>query len=121
MNKNAKKPGYIPFAGTYVSVRGKEIYEALMSGKTHQECADMFGISVGTASGYAERARKMGIIKPRNKRRVICAVSMMPGSTGQKYEFRGRKAVEAAGFSYSSAYDACYHEREMDGYVWYFK
>lgn len=121
MNKNAKKKGYVPFAGTYVSVRGKQIYEALVSGMSLRDISDKFEISMGTASGYAERARKYGIIKRRTKRRIICAVSKLPGSEGQRYEFVGRRAVEEAGFDYPKAYYYSTLEREFDGYAWFFK
>ena len=121
MSKHARKPGYVEFCGTLVSPRGKQIYEALESGKGLRACADEFGISLGTISGYAKRARRFGIVLRQNKRRVMVAVSNMEGSRGERYEFCGRREVVNAGFSYQTAYAACKGERESAGYLWHFK
>ena len=121
MSKHARKPGYVEFCGTWVSPRGKQIYEALVSGMLLRDVSDKFEISMGAASGYAERARKYGVLKRRTKRRIICAVSKLPGSEGQRYEFMGRRAVEEAGFDYPKAYYYSSLEREFDGYAWFFK
>ncbi|MGL5490861.1 MAG: hypothetical protein ACRDC6_32065, partial [Shewanella sp.] len=61
MKARAKKPGYIPFRGTYVSPKGKAIYEALESGMTQKECAERFCVAIGSMSGYAKRAKEMGM------------------------------------------------------------
>lgn len=121
MSKHARKPGYVEFCGTWVSQKGRRIYEALESGKSWQACADEFGISLGTISGYAERARRFGIALRQNKRRVMVAVSNMEGSRGERYEFRGKREVVNAGFNYQTAYTACKGERESAGYLWHFK
>ena len=121
MSKHTRKPGYVEFCGTWVSPKGKQIYEALGSGKSWQACADEFGISIGTISGYAERARRFGIVLRQNKRRVMVAVSNTDGSRGEWYEFRGKREVMNAGFNYQTAYTACKGERESAGYLWHFK
>ena len=121
MKVRAKKPGYIPFRGTYVSPKGKAIYEALEAGKTWAECVREFGVPEGTMSGFAERARKMGIITSQRPKRVIVAVSMMKGSEGNTYEMFGYKQVSEFGFDYRQAWAWAKKKIERNGYLWYFK
>lgn len=121
MRMHAKKPGYVEFRGTYVSPKGKMIYEALEAGKTWVYCADTFGVSIGTMSGYAERARKMSIITSQRNKRVIVAVSMMKNTEGKTYEMRGGKEVEALGFDYRQAWADAKRKVERHGYLWFFK
>jgi hypothetical protein len=60
-------------------------------------------------------------LKHKIRSRVICATSMMNGSHGEQFRFRGVAEVEAAGFDYSAAWLACKQERTWYGYVWHFE
>lgn len=114
----ARKQGYISVAGTRISTRGLMVYSLLRQGRTMKWIADELGISIGTMSGYIKRAVKLGFIEPRKNKRVFVAISQVDGA---RYEFRGRKQVEDAGFSYQTAWHAASEERKSAGFFWHFE
>lgn len=121
MKARAKKPGYVPFRGTYVSPKGKEICEALEARMTQKECAEKFGVAIGSMSGYAKRAKEMGIETRKRDLHTIVAVSTQRGTEGKTYEMRGEKEVKALGFEYATAWKYARKKIERHGYQWFFK
>lgn len=113
----AKRAGRVPYKGTWVTPRGKEIYELLAQGVGPTEAARRTGTPPGSMSGYVQRAQKLGIM-PR-KRRVICAVSELDGT---RYRCRGCKEVERVmGVAYGTAWRAAKLRKTALGFHWYFE
>lgn len=114
---SAKRAGRVPYRGTWVTPRGKEIYELLARGIGPTEVAKRTGTPIGSMNGYVQRAQAMGTM-PR-KRRVICAVSEYDGT---RYRCRGCKEVERVmGVAYSTAWRAAKQNKTMLGFHWYFE
>ena len=104
-----------------VTPRSKQIYEALAAGMTQKDCADTFGVAYGSMSGYAKRAREMGLAIRNRDFRTIVAVSTQRGTEGQRYEMRGEKEIQAFGFEYATAWGYARRKVERHGYQWFFK
>lgn len=114
----ARRQGYIEVAGTRISPRGLMVYSLLRQGRTMKWIANELGISLGTMSGYVRRAIKLGFIEPRKNRKVFVAISQADGA---RYEFRGKRQVEEAGFNYQAAWYAASEERQSAGFFWFFE
>lgn len=111
----------VEYRGRMVTPRSKLIYEALAAGMTQKECADRFGVAHGSMSGYAKRARAMGLTILNRDFRAIVAVSTQRATEGQTYELRGCKEVESFGFDYREAWGYAKRKVERHGYQWFFK
>ena len=117
----ASKKILVEYRGKMVTPRSKQIYEALAAGMTQKECADTFGVAYGSMSGYAKRAREMGLAIRKRDFRTIVAVSTQHGTEGQRYEMRGEAEIQAFGFEYATAWGYARRKVERHGYQWFFK
>ena len=117
----ASKKTLVEYRGRMVTPRSKQIYEALAAGMTQKECADTLGVAYGSMSGYAKRAREMGLAIRNRDFRTIVAVSTQRGTEGQRYEMRGEVEIQAFGFEYATAWGYARRKVERHGYQWFFK
>ena len=117
----ASKKILVEYRGKMVTPRSKLIYEALAAGMTHKDCADTFGVAYGSMSGYAKRAREMGLTIRNRDFRTIVAVSTQRVTDGQRYEMRGEAEIQAFGFEYATAWGYARRKVERHGYQWFFK
>lgn len=117
----ASKKILVEYRGRMVTPRSKQIYEALAAGMTQKYCADTFGVAYGSMSGYAKRARAIGLTIRNRDFRTIVVVSTQHGTEGQRYEMRGEKEIQAFGFEYATAWGYARRKVERHGYLWFFK